>query len=150
MSAQDQFEPEIVAFTCTFCAYAAADLAGVMRLQYPHNLRIIKLPCSGTVDILYILKAFENGADGVIVAGCLEGGCHFLEGNTRAKKRVERAKVILDNIGVGGERLEMFNMSSSEGIRFAEVAREITKRIKELGPSPLKGAGYDYSEAKTA
>ena len=101
-------------------------------------------------DIVYILKAFENGADGVIVAGCLEGGCHFLEGNIRARKRVERAKVILDNIGVGGERLEMFNMSSSEGTRFAEVAREITKRIKELGPSPLKGAGCDYSEAKTA
>jgi F420-non-reducing hydrogenase iron-sulfur subunit len=133
MSSQDRFEPEIVAFTCTYCAYAAADLAGIMRLQYPHNIKIIKLPCSGTV----------------IVAGCLEGGCHFLEGNIRARKRVERAKVILDDIGVGGERLEMFNMSSSEGPRFAEVAREITERIKELGPSPLKGAGYDYSEAKT-
>ncbi len=139
MSADEQFEPEIVAFSCHYCAYAAADLAGVMRLQYPTNIKIVKLPCSGTVDILYILKAFEQGADGVFVAGCLKGGCHFVEGNLRAEKRVARAKNLLDKIGLGKDRLEMFFMSSAEGGKFSEVAREMTERIKKLGPSPIKG-----------
>jgi coenzyme F420-reducing hydrogenase delta subunit len=111
-----------------------------MRLQYPANLRIIKLPCSGTIDILYILKAFEQGADGVFVAGCLEGGCHFIEGNLKAKKRVEQTKNILEKVGLGSKRLDMFFMSSAEGARFAEVAEEMTQRIRALGPSPLKGA----------
>jgi len=138
MISQDQFEPVIVAFCCHYCAYAAADLAGVMRLQYPTNIRIIKLPCSGAIDVLHILKAFELGADGVYVAGCLEGGCHFIEGNIRAKRRVEEAKAILDAVGLGSERLEMFFMSSSEGVRFAEVAKEMTEKIRELGPSPVR------------
>ena len=135
-----EFEPEIIAFTCHYCAYAAADLAGIMRLQYPTNIRIIKLPCSGTIDVLHILQAFEKGADGVFIAGCLEGGCHFMEGNIRAKKRVERAKHILEKVGLGSKRLDMFFMSSAEGARFVEVAKEMTKRIKELGPSPMRGA----------
>jgi coenzyme F420-reducing hydrogenase delta subunit len=139
MTSDEQFEPEIVAFSCHYCAYAAADLAGVMRLQYPTNIKIVKLPCSGTVDILYILKAFEQGADGVFVAGCLKGGCHFVEGNLRAEKRVARARNILDKIGLGKDRLEMFFMSSAEGGRFSEVAREMTERIKKLGPNPIKG-----------
>jgi coenzyme F420-reducing hydrogenase delta subunit len=139
MPSDKQFEPEIVAFCCHYCAYAAADLAGVMRLQYPTNIRIVKLPCSGTVDILYILKAFEQGADGVFVAGCLKGGCHFVEGNIRAEARVERAKSLLDKIGLGKDRLEMFFMSSAEGGRFSEVTREMTERIRSLGPSPIKG-----------
>jgi F420-non-reducing hydrogenase iron-sulfur subunit len=139
MTSAEQFEPEIVAFSCHYCAYAAADLAGVMRLQYPTNIKIVKLPCSGTVDILYILKAFEQGADGVFVAGCLKGGCHFVEGNLRAEKRVARAKNLLEKIGLGKDRLEMFFMSSAEGGRFSEVAREMTERIKKLGPSPIKG-----------
>lgn len=138
MISENQFEPVIVAFCCHYCAYAAADLAGVMRLQYPPNIEIIKLPCSGTIDVLHILKAFELGADGVFVAGCLEGGCHFVEGNIRAKRRVERAKAILDEIGLGSKRLEMFFMSSSEGVRFAEVAREMTERVGKLGPSPVR------------
>ena len=140
MTSQNDFEPQIVAFTCHYCAYAAADLAGIMRLQYPTNIRIVKLPCTGTVDLLHILKAFEEGSDGVFVAGCLEGGCHFLEGNIRARKRVQRAKRILESVGLGKDRIEMFFMSSSEGPRFAEVAREMTERIKELGPSPIRGA----------
>ncbi len=139
MSTEKQFEPEIIAFTCHYCAYAAADLAGIMRLQYPANIRIIKLPCSGAVDVLHILKAFEQGADGIFVAGCLEGGCHFVEGNLRTKKRVERAKHILDKVGLGSKRLEMFFMSSAQGTRFVEVAKEMTQRIRELGPSPVKG-----------
>jgi len=137
---ENRFEPEIIAFSCHYCAYAAADLAGIMRLQYPPNIKLIKLPCSGTIDVLHILKAFEQGADGVFVAGCLKGTCHFIEGNVRAERRVERVKGILDNIGLGKDRLEIFFMSASEGPRFAEVAREMTERIRELGPSPIKGA----------
>jgi len=134
----DKFEPTIVAFCCHFCAYTAADLAGTMRLQYPSNVRIVRLPCTGKVDVRFLLEAFEKGADGVYVAGCLEGDCHFLTGNFRAKKRVAYAKKILDEIGFGGERLEMYNMSAAMGPRFAEVAREMTEKIRKLGPSPIK------------
>lgn len=134
----EQFEPEIIAFCCHYCAYGAADLAGSMRLNYPANVKIVKLPCTGKVDIIYLLKAFEDGADGAYVAGCLEGNCHFIDGNIKAKRRVARAKKLLDEIGVGGERLEMFNMSASMGPRFAEVAREMTEKIRELGPNPLR------------
>ncbi|MBU0599204.1 hydrogenase iron-sulfur subunit [bacterium] len=134
----EQFEPQIVAFCCHYCAYGAADLAGSMRLDYPANVKIVKLPCTGKVDIIYLLKAFEDGADGVYVAGCLEGNCHFIDGNIKAKRRVARAKNLLDEIGIGGNRLEMFNMSASMGPKFAEVAREMTERIQQLGPSLLK------------
>ncbi|MEW5767708.1 MAG: hydrogenase iron-sulfur subunit [bacterium] len=133
----DDFKPKIVAFCCHYCAYGAADLAGSMRLQYPPNIRVVRLPCTGKVDVLYLLRAFEEGADGVYVAGCLEGNCHFLKGNIRARKRVEYAKNLLDQIGLGGARLEMYNMSASMGTKFAEVAAEMTRRIKELGASPL-------------
>lgn len=135
----EEFEPNIVAFCCHYCAYSAADLAGTMRLQYPSNVRIIKLPCTGKIDVIHLLRAFEDLADGVYVAGCEEGSCHFLEGNLRAKKRVQHAKELLEEIGIGGDRLEMFNMSASMGPRFAEVAQEMTDRIKKLGPTPLKG-----------
>lgn len=133
------FEPKIVAFCCYYCAYSAADLAGSMRLQYPANVRLIEIPCSGKTDVRVILEAFEDGADGVYVVGCLEGDCHFLVGNLRARKRVEYTKKLLDAIGVGGERLEMYNLSASMGSRFAEVAQEFTERIKKLGPSPING-----------
>jgi len=133
----ENFEPRIIAFCCQYCAYSAADLAGSMRLQYPPNVRIVRLMCTGKVDPVYLMKAFEEGADGVFVAGCLEGKCHFLEGNLRAKKRVRYVKKLLDEIGVGGDRLEMFNMSSGEGPKFATAAKEMTERVKQLGPSPV-------------
>ncbi len=135
------FEPKIVAFCCHYCAFAAADLAGSMRLSYPSNVKIVKIPCTGRVDVIHILKAFEKGADGVFVAGCLEGNCHFIEGNIWAKKRVKATKKLLDEIGLGGERLEMYNMSAAMGQRFAEVATEVTERIRQLGPSALNRAG---------
>jgi coenzyme F420-reducing hydrogenase delta subunit len=135
---EETFEPKIVAFCCHYCAYTAADLAGSMRLQYPPNIRVIRLPCTGKVDVLHLLKAFEDGADGVYVAGCMEGDCHFINGNFRAKKRVQYAKKLLDEIGFGGDRLEMYNMSAAMGPRFAAVAAEMVERIKKLGPSPLK------------
>ncbi|MFH1741077.1 MAG: hydrogenase iron-sulfur subunit [bacterium] len=131
-------DPLILAFCCHYCAYAAADLAGSMRLQYPDNVRVLRLPCTGKVEVNYLLSAFERGADGVIVAGCLEGGCHFQEGNLRARRRVERAKELLGEIGLEPERLEMFNLSSADGVRFAEIVTEMSDRLAQLGPSPLK------------
>ncbi len=111
-----------------------------MRLQYPATVRIIKVPCSGKVDIIHLLAAFEAGADGAFVVGCMEGDCHYLEGNLRARERVKKVKNILNKVGVGGERLEMFNLSAGMGPRFAEIAREMTQKIKDLGPSPIRVA----------
>ena len=109
-----------------------------MRLSYPTHIKIIRVPCTGKVDILHILHAFEKGADGVYAVGCMEGDCHYGNGNFRARKRIEQAKKILDAVGVGGERAAMFNMASSEGPRFAEVAIEMVEKIKQLGPNPIK------------
>jgi coenzyme F420-reducing hydrogenase delta subunit len=117
-----------------------------MRLQYTPNVRIVEMPCTGTIDHRVLLTAFEDGADGVFVAGCLEGDCHFLKGNYRAKKRVNMVKKILDEIGFGSERLEMYNLSAAMGPKFAEIANEMTARIRELGPSPLnKGKEGDVA-----
>jgi F420-non-reducing hydrogenase iron-sulfur subunit len=109
-----------------------------MRLQYPTNIEIIKVPCTGKVDIVHLLLAFEQGADGVMVAGCLEGDCHYQVGNLRAKKRVQRVKDILDKVGVNGGRLEMYNLSAGQGTRFAEIARDMYAKVLELGPSPIR------------
>ena len=133
-------EPLILAFCCHYCAYAAADLAGSMRLQYPGNVRVLRLPCTGKLEVNYLLAAFERGVDGVIVAGCLEGGCHFLEGNLRAKRRIEHVRGLLDEIGVGGARLRMVNLSASMAPIFVERVREIVETVRKLGPNPLKAA----------
>ncbi len=133
------FEPKIIAYCCNFCAFAAADLAGAMRVQYPPNVRIIRLPCTGKVDAILLMKAFEDGADGAFIAGCLEGECHFLEGNLRAKKRVAYVKRLLEEVGTNPERIEMFNLSSAMGGQFAEYVEIMTKRIKELGPVGVDG-----------
>jgi coenzyme F420-reducing hydrogenase delta subunit len=109
-----------------------------MRLSYPANVKIVKIPCTGRVDIVFMMKAFENGADGVYLVGCLEGNCHFLTGNLKARKRMEYVMKLLDECGIGGERVAMYNMSSAQGQRFAEVAREMTEKIKALGPNPAK------------
>ncbi|MEW6720107.1 MAG: hydrogenase iron-sulfur subunit [Thermodesulfobacteriota bacterium] len=131
-------EPLILAFCCHYCAYAAADLAGSMRLQYPDNVRVLRLPCTGKLEANHVLAAFELGVDGVVVAGCLEGGCHFLEGNLRARKRVERLRGMMAEIGLEPERLEMYNLSSAEGTRFAEIVNEMVERVRGLGASPLR------------
>jgi coenzyme F420-reducing hydrogenase delta subunit len=138
--------PVILAFCCHYCAYAAADMAGSMRLQYPASVRVLRFPCTGKIEENHLLAAFEQGVDGVMVAGCLEGGCHFLEGNLRARKRVERTKRFLDEIGIGSGRLEMFNLSSAEGPRFAEVVKEMSDRIAPLGPSPLRRSAAEVAE----
>ena len=134
----DSSEPLILALCCHYCAYAAADLAGSMRLQYPANVRVLRFPCTGKIEPNDIMNAFERGIDGVFVAGCLEGGCHFVEGNLRARRRVERIQGMMLEIGIEPERLEMFNLSSAEGGRFAEIVTEMSDRLKELGPSPLR------------
>ena len=134
------FEPQIVAFCCHYCAYTAADMAGSQRLCYPPNVKIVRVPCSGKVDTIHILKAFEKGADGVYVAGCLDGDCHFKNGNLRASRRVAAAKRLLDEIGIGAERLEMVKMSAGMGSRFAEIAEQMTEKIRELGPNPIRAA----------
>ncbi len=139
---------EILAFCCNFCAYAAADLAGARRMQYPANVRIVHVPCTGEVEIEHLLAALERGIDGVLVAGCLEGGCHFVEGNLRARRRVEAAQQALDEIGLGRERLRMVNLSASEAPTFVAVIREMVETVSELGPNPLRaGAVKEWSLA---
>ncbi|MBU0970560.1 MAG: hydrogenase iron-sulfur subunit [Proteobacteria bacterium] len=136
----ENFEPEIVAFCCHYCAYTAADMAGSKRISYPSNVKIIRVPCTGKVDAIHIMKALERGADGVYVAGCLEGDCHFKTGNTRAKQRVDRVKKILGDLGWEPERVAMINMSAGMGERFAKTALEFTEQIKTLGPNPVRQA----------
>ncbi len=134
------FEPVIVAFCCHYCAYTAADMAGSKRISYPPNVKIVRVPCTGKVDAIHILKALENGADGVYVAGCLEGDCHFKNGNLRAMRRVEQVQGLLDEIGVEPERVSMVTMSAGMGERFAKTAHEITAKIRQLGPNPARAA----------
>ena len=132
------FEPEITAFFCIYCGYMAADTAGALQIQYPANVKFIRMPCSGKTDVRYLLEAFEQGADGVYVVACPIGNCHHVRGNERGRARLRRAKKILDEIGIGGERLDMFFMSGSQAHAFANAARTMTERIRKLGPNPLK------------
>ena len=131
---------QILAYCCHYCAYAAADLAGVLRLRYPAEAKLMELPCTGRLDLLEVLHAFEAGADGIMVAGCLEGDCHFQQGNLNARRRVERVKGLLQTIGLEADRIRMFNLSSAMGVQFAEAAAEMTEQIAGLGPSPLRSA----------
>ena len=131
------FEPKITAFYCIYCGYMAADTAGALNIQYPANVKFVRLPCTGKTDIRSLLEAFEQGADGVYVVACPIGNCHHVRGNERGLARLERAKQILDEIGLGAERLDMFFMSGSEGYSFAMAAQTMTDRIRALGPNPL-------------
>jgi F420-non-reducing hydrogenase iron-sulfur subunit len=133
---EKSFEPKIVAFCCHYCAYAAADLAGSMRLQYPANVRIIRTPCTGRLEPEYYMKAFENGADGVLVAGCLEGGCHFIEGNLIAKKRVKGIQKILEECGLEKERLQMINNSAAMAKNLVDSIHVMIHVVKQMGPNP--------------
>jgi len=134
----EKYEPTVVAFCCHYCAYAAADLAGSSRLQYPPNVRIIRTPCTGRLEIDYFMKAFENGADGVLVAGCEEGSCHFKEGNLLAKRRVNYTRDILSEAGLEAERLRMVNVSAASAQKFAESVRDMVETVHKLGPARLK------------
>jgi F420-non-reducing hydrogenase iron-sulfur subunit len=130
-----EFEPRILGFLCNWCCYAGADLAGVSRYQFPPNIRVIRLMCSGRVDMSFILRAFSNGADGVFVGGCWLGECHYVtEGNYDAVSMVQICKKLLQQIGVNPERLRLEWVSASEGIRYAEIMTDFTKKLKDLGP----------------
>jgi F420-non-reducing hydrogenase iron-sulfur subunit len=140
------WEPRIIAFCCNYCAYAAADLAGSKRMQYPTNVRIIHTPCTGKIEMEHILDAFLKGIDGILVAGCLDGGCHFLEGNLRARKRTDRIREMLAEIGVGGERLKMVNLSAAMAPTFVESVQDMVNTVRTLGPSPLGASRQLESE----
>jgi F420-non-reducing hydrogenase iron-sulfur subunit len=131
-------EIRLLAFCCHYCAYAAADLAGSLRIQYPASVKVVKLPCTGKLDVQLLLDAFERGVDGIMVAGCLEGDCHYQRGNLNAKRRVNWAKELLKQIGLEPERVRMFNMSSAMGQRWADAVTEMDATIRQLGPSPLR------------
>lgn len=143
------WEPEIIAFCCNYCAYAAADLAGSKRMQYSPNVRIIHAPCTGKIEMEHIMAAFLKGIDGILVAGCLEGGCHFLEGNLRARKRTDRIREMLAEIGVGQERLKMVNLSAAMAPTFVQSVQEMMETVRTLGPSPLKDSPRLESEGNS-
>jgi len=133
------FEPKIIGFLCNWCSYAGADLAGVSRIQYPPNIRIIRVMCSGRIDPTFILEAFKDGADGVLVAGChLPSDCHYISGNFKALRRITLLKKALGEFGIEPERLRLEWISASEGDKFAAVVRDMVAEIKKLGPNPLK------------
>ncbi len=139
---KEEFEPTIIGFLCNWCAYAGADLAGISRIQYPTNIRIIRVMCSGRVDPAFILEAFKNGADGVLVAGCHPpNDCHYISGNLKALRRTVLLKEVLKELGIEPERLRIEWISASEGDKFATVIREMVEEIKKLGPNPLKVGG---------
>jgi F420-non-reducing hydrogenase iron-sulfur subunit len=149
MTKDPAFQPEITVFSCIYCAYMAADTAGSLRQEYPANIKIIRLPCTGKTDTRYILEAFEKGADGVYIVACSLGNCHHERGNERGKARVERTKEILKNIGIEPERLEMFFLSGSMGATFANIAHQMTERIRALGPNPLKSSCEEIDEIES-
>ena len=139
----EEFTPKIIAFCCNWCAYAGADLAGVSRIQMPSYFRVIRAMCSGRIDERLILKAFVAGADGVLVAGCHPGDCHYQKGNMHARRRVVGLKCFLDAIGVDNKRLRLEWVSAAEGAKFSETIKEFTKTIEELGPSPFRRESYE-------
>ena len=130
----DNFEPRIVGFLCNWCGYAGADLAGTSRIPYPPNIRIIRVPCSGRVDPLFVLKAFQEGADGVMVLGCHPGDCHYSEGNYHARRRYALMHRFLDFVGIAADRLCIDWVSAAEGHRFAQVVAQFTAQVQQLGP----------------
>ena len=138
VSSGESFEPLVLCFACQWCSYGAADLAGVSRIQYPPNVRILRVPCSGRVDVLHVLKAFQSGADGVIITGCHIGDCHYIDGNVKAKDRVDVLKKSLGVLGIDPERFEMGFASSSEGQRFATMMTDFVEKIRKLEPNPLR------------
>ena len=132
-----EFDPKIVAFCCNWCSYAGADLAGVSRMQYPPNVRIIKVMCSGRVEPSFVLRAFEVGLDGVLITGCHIGDCHYISGNLRAEERVKTTKELMQTLGLEKERLRLEWISASEGEKFAKIIKEFVDQLKTIGPNPL-------------
>ena len=128
------FEPKIVGFLCNWCSYAGADLAGVSRMQYPPNIRVVRVPCSGRINPLFLVAALQNGADGVLVSGCHPGDCHYLSGNLVARRKFAVVKNMLEYIGIEPERVQFSWVSASEGGRFASLIAQVTEDVRRLGP----------------
>lgn len=148
-----EFEPKIIGFLCNWCSYAGADLAGTSRIQYPTNIRIVRVMCTGRIDPQLVLNAFRYGADGVLIAGCHEGDCHYIGGNYRAYRKYLLLREFLRKMGMHEKRLRLEWVSASEGERFGKVVREMVDDIKKLGPSPIGitetgGIVLDEGEAK--
>lgn len=141
--------PKIVAFACNWCSYAGADLAGVSRIQYPPSTRVIRVMCSGRVSPMFILEAFRSGADGVLVTGCHPGDCHYISGNQKAERNVEMARSLIRLLGVEPRRLRLAWISAGEGARFAQVIREFTEEVREMGANPLLGSITSLEEGVT-
>jgi len=133
-------EPKILAFLCNWCSYAGADLAGVSRIQYPPNVRVIRVPCSSRINPFFIVKALQQGIDGVLVAGCHPGDCHYISGNYVARRKFAIIKSFLEYIGIEKDRVQFTWISAAEGLRFAEVIKEVTEKVRHLGPirKPVK------------
>ena len=134
-STKDEWEPKIVAFLCNWCSYAGADLAGVSRFQYPPNVRVIRVPCSGRVNPMYIVKALQDGVDGVLVSGCHPGDCHYISGNLFARRKFALIKNFLAYLGIEPERVQFSWVSASEGGRFAELIEQVVSDVRKLGPA---------------
>lgn len=139
-----EFEPRLIGFLCNWCSYAGADLAGISRIKYPPNVRVIRVMCSGRVDPTFVLKAFQAGADGVLVLGCHPGDCHYLEGNYKTARRIPLLKKMIAQFGVEPERLRLEWVSAAEGERFAALVREMTATVKDLGPFKRNSSGGSY------
>jgi coenzyme F420-reducing hydrogenase delta subunit len=133
--ASKEWEPKIVAIVCNWCTYAGADLAGISRIQYPPNVRIIRVPCTGRINPFYIVKALQSGADAVLVSGCHPGECHYISGNLVARRKFAALKSFLSYVGVESDRAMFTWVSASEGDRFAQVIRGVTAKVKALGPA---------------
>lgn len=136
----EEFEPRIVAFLCNWCAYTGADLAGTSRIQYPPNVRAIRVMCTGGVDPIYVIKALLEGADGVLIGGCHPGDCHYQSGNLKARRRVAILRSILEQLGLDPDRVWLRWISASEGKLFADTISEMVRELKEKGPNPLREA----------
>ncbi|TET45167.1 hydrogenase iron-sulfur subunit [Candidatus Aerophobetes bacterium] len=132
---KSEWKPRIIAFLCNWCSYAGADLAGIGRLQYPPNVRIIRVPCSGRINPYFIIKSLQHGVDGVLVSGCHPGDCHYISGNLVARRRFAILKRILEFVGVEKGRVQFTWISAAEGERFSQVIKEVTEEIKALGPN---------------
>jgi F420-non-reducing hydrogenase iron-sulfur subunit len=133
----EEFEPKIVGFLCNWCSYAGADLAGTSRIQYPPNIRVIRVMCSGSVDTVYVNRALIEGADAVLIGGCHLGDCHYLNGNYKARRRMVLLKNILQTLGMEPDRIWVKWISASEGQKFADTVKEIVDETKKLGPNPM-------------
>ncbi|MFC1537401.1 hydrogenase iron-sulfur subunit [Gemmatimonadota bacterium] len=144
---EESFEPKIVGFLCQWCSYTGADLAGTSRMEYPPNIRVSRVMCSGRVDPTFVVQALADGADGVLIAGCHPGDCHYSEGNYRAMRRYPLLLKLLDQFGIETDRVRLEWVSASEGEKFAKVVGDMTERLKELGPLNWKKRSAEYSGA---